>query len=230
MKDMIRKVARSMAWSFPPIARVLKQRNDFAAENRRLLRAIETMNKKMQTSSNDFAPIGGAESAQPFNPATFPRKLNLGCGYDRQEGFVNVDLNAFHNPDLVCDVKALPLLPSGYYEEIWAIDVLEHLHRDDTEVALKEWSRLLKKKGILRLRATSLLDLADLLRRIPEHQVDRQKTIVQNLFGTQAYTGDYHYTGFTRPLMTHYLQEAGFEPQSWDLKEGWMLEVIALKI
>ena len=73
--------------------------------------------------------------AEPFDPAAHPARLNLGCGYDRREGFLNVDLHAFHDPDLVGDVRSLPALPSGRYTEIVAQDVLEHLERADGPVA-----------------------------------------------------------------------------------------------
>ena len=32
-----------------------------------------------------------------FDPAAWPRKLNLGCGFDRRQGYVNVDLHDFHH-------------------------------------------------------------------------------------------------------------------------------------
>ncbi len=56
-----------------------------------------------------------------------PDRLNLGCGWDLREGYLNVDVHDFHKPDLVADVTKLDMLPSGRYREIIAQDVLEHL-------------------------------------------------------------------------------------------------------
>src|SRR4051794_39295293 len=57
---------------------------------------------------------------EPFDPLAHPRRLNLGAGFDKRPGYLNVDLNDFHAPDLVGDVRSLPELPTGLYEEIIA--------------------------------------------------------------------------------------------------------------
>jgi len=55
------------------------------------------------------------------------RKLNLGCGFDLREGYVNVDFQDFHKPDVVADVRDHGHAPVWLVEEIIARDVLEHL-------------------------------------------------------------------------------------------------------
>jgi hypothetical protein len=56
-------------------------------------------------------------------------KLNLGCGLNKQPGFVNVDLHG--EPDLVWDLEVFPWpWPDDAAAEIWLIHVLEHLGRD----------------------------------------------------------------------------------------------------
>jgi hypothetical protein len=51
-----------------------------------------------------------------FDPAKFPKRVNLGCGFDHRPGFLNVDIHDFHHPDLLADVTQLDMLPSGQYE------------------------------------------------------------------------------------------------------------------
>lgn len=166
----------------------------------------------------------------PFDPATAPKRLNLGCGYDHREGFLNVDLHEFHSPDLLADVTKLDMLPDGIYEEIIAQDVLEHLPRTETVKVLREWSRLLKVGGRLHLRVPSVIDLAELMKK-PEHQnIAQQELFVQCLFGTQAYTEDTHYTTFTEPLLRHYLAEAQLAPDTWGMRDEWLFEVDAIRI
>jgi predicted SAM-dependent methyltransferase len=165
-----------------------------------------------------------------FDPALFPDRLNLGCGYDHRDGYLNVDINDFHSPDLVGDVTNLDMLPAGRYREILAQDVLEHLPRTSTVGVLREWNRLLTVGGTLHLRLPSVLDLS-LLLRAPENQsVEMQEKLIQCLFGTQAYSEDTHLTTFTEPLLRHYLDEAGFAVVKWGLRDQWLFEVEAEKL
>jgi SAM-dependent methyltransferase len=163
-----------------------------------------------------------------FDPAGFPRKLNLGCGWDLRAGYLNVDLNAFHKPDLVGDVRDLPMLPSGHYQEIIAQDVLEHLPRTATASALREWNRLLQMGGTLVLRVPSLEGLAELFRN--SRSFNKQRELMQCLFGTQAYTGDFHLTSFTRLLLEGYLTRTGFKPQRVDVMHDWLFDATARKV
>src|SRR5262245_25368701 len=84
------------------------------------------------------------------------RKLNLGCAYDKREGYVNVDMGSYCNPDVQADVLDLADFPSRYYEEILTLGVIEHFKRVDTRRALYEWNRLLVPGGRLILTTTYL--------------------------------------------------------------------------
>jgi hypothetical protein len=180
-----------------------------------------------------FAPAASnyyGRVAETFDPSRYPDKLNLGCGWDIREGYLNVDLHDFHKPDLVADVTRLDMLPSGAYSEIIAQDVLEHLPRQSTIEVLREWSRLLRVGGELHLRVPSVIDLAELMK-LPENQtISQQELFVQCLFGTQAYTEHCHYTTFTDPLLRHYLGEANLEAETWSTRDGWLFEVDARKL
>jgi predicted SAM-dependent methyltransferase len=168
--------------------------------------------------------------SETFDPMTAPDRLNLGCGWDHREGYLNVDLHDFHKPDLVADVTNLEMLPSGHYQEVIAQDVLEHLPRTSTQTVLQEWSRVLAEGGRIHLRVPSVIDLAEMMKQ-PEHQeVAQQELFVQCLFGTQAYTEDTHFTTFTKPLLRHYLAQAHLEVTEWGMRDGWLFEVDAVKV
>ncbi len=162
---------------------------------------------------------------EPFDSAAYPARLNLGCGYDKRAGYLNVDFKDFHAPDLVGDVRSLPALPGGRYEEIVAQDVLEHLERADGPVALAEWRRLAAPGGRLVLRVPDLPSMLRWLR--DEDDPDHHRRVIQHMFGTQAYDGDFHLNGYTELLLCDELFRAGFGAVEMELRDGWLWELEA---
>jgi SAM-dependent methyltransferase len=58
-------------------------------------------------------------------------KLNLGCGQNRLEGYVNADREAAVQPDVVMDLESFPWpFEDGSVDEVVANHVLEHVGRD----------------------------------------------------------------------------------------------------
>jgi len=79
-----------------------------------------------------------------------PRRLNLGCGQDRREGYLNVDSAASVGPDLTWDLDHSPYpLPSSQFDEFLALDVVEHL--EDLVGFMEECWRLLRPGGEVRI-------------------------------------------------------------------------------
>ena len=77
--------------------------------------------------------------------------LNIGCGGVLWHGFTNIDFHgnwSGRKPDIECDIRSIPL-PSGEADSSYAIHVLEHFYRWESEAVLKEWARLLKPGGKL---------------------------------------------------------------------------------
>ena len=74
--------------------------------------------------------------------------LHLGAGGTKIEGLINCDL---YNPD--ADVKAdatnLSMFEDASIDLIESNHMIEHLSFADTELALTEWHRVLRKDGLL---------------------------------------------------------------------------------
>ena len=183
-----------------------------------------------------FATVFGMGSSEPSGspsavelPAHLHevRKLNLGCGFDKREGYINVDLHAMHDPDVIADVRDLNIFETGTYDEIVAQDVLEHLSRADAQPALQEWARILRPGGRLVLRLPNLIGLLHLF--VERPGVEDQRVFVQLLFGTQAYNGDWHCNGYTELLLRHALHDAGFDVESIVDRDGWLFDVVAVR-
>lgn len=175
----------------------------------------------------DSVSTGASNGSAPFDPAAWPRLLNLGCGWDKRDGHLNIDLHAYHEPDMVADVRCLPMLPDAYYDGAVAQDVLEHLTRGDGPIALREWARVVRVGGFLELRVPNLLGLAVLLS--SRTAIPQQKELIQCLFGTQAYNGDFHQNGYTEVLLRHELWEAGFGEAEFRTRDEWLFDVTAIR-
>jgi predicted SAM-dependent methyltransferase len=83
-------------------------------------------------------------------------KLNMGCGYNKQEGYVNVDASPECQPDMVCDLESLPWpWPDDSVDEVLFNHSLEHLGQD-TRVFLgmiKELYRVCKDQATITINA-----------------------------------------------------------------------------
>lgn len=79
------------------------------------------------------------------------KKLNLGCGIDIRQGWVNLDSAALDGVDIVHDLTILPLpFTDNSFDEIVCQDVLEHVA--EYTPLLKELHRILAPGGLLHIR------------------------------------------------------------------------------
>jgi len=76
-------------------------------------------------------------------------RLNLGSDWSQVSGFLSVDFNEAVSPDVVADVRSLPMFATDTVDEVYASHVLEHLTWPDGLAALREWLRVLKPGGML---------------------------------------------------------------------------------
>ena len=77
-------------------------------------------------------------------------KLNLGCGLDIKNGWINLDKSALPGVDVVHDLEQLPLpFPDNHFDEILCQDVLEHI---EYIPVLRDLHRILKTGGSLAIR------------------------------------------------------------------------------
>src|SRR5688500_11537597 len=84
-------------------------------------------------------------------PSRAPRRLNFGCGFDKRDGYLNVDSHAGCDPDVLLVDNDLSVLADEPFDEILALDVLEHIPRTETLSILLKWADLLRPAGTLRL-------------------------------------------------------------------------------
>ena len=76
-------------------------------------------------------------------------KLNLGCGFRKKTGYVNIDNRKVCKPDLMCDISEGLPFGSNSVVEVWAHDFLEHIVSDKVIFVMREIWRVLEPGGIL---------------------------------------------------------------------------------
>ena len=79
------------------------------------------------------------------------KKLNLGAGKDKKEGYINIDWNELDSPDICHNLNQFPYpFSDGSFNEIEANHILEHL--DKPFMVMKELHRILAPNGTLTIR------------------------------------------------------------------------------
>lgn len=133
--------------------------------------------------------------------------LHLGCGTVNHPSFVNIDGVPAPHIHYVHGLVRLPMFRDNQVDLIYASHCLEHFSHLETVKILKEWLRILKPRGILRL---SVPDFNLLLNIYQDHESELM-TILHPLMGGQRHPYDFHKTVFTADRLRQLLQEAGFQ-------------------
>ena len=138
--------------------------------------------------------------------------LHLGCGRINAPGFINIDMAPMRHVHLVQDVSNLRRFRSESVDLIYASHVLEHFSHLRTSTILREWIRVLKPGGVLRLAVPDL----DVLLEIYLLNQRRISSVQGMLYGGQDYPGNAHYAGFNFESLASMLEEAGLcKPSRW---------------
>ena len=148
-------------------------------------------------------------------------KLHLGCGRRYLPGWLNVDTRADVGADMVSNILNLDAIGDEEATIIYACHVLEHIPRSRLMDALKEWRRVLKPGGILRIAVPDFGALA----RLYTEGVPLWR-IIGPVCGRQDYPQNTHYTVWDWDYLAWVLAEAGFHSvRPWcrpdDFPEGW---------
>jgi predicted SAM-dependent methyltransferase len=134
-------------------------------------------------------------------------RLNVGAGHIVRPGYLNVDTRELPGIDIVADVRELPFDEAGV-AEIYSSHVLEHFPVEELRrVVLPRWVSLLQDGGKL------VAVVPDVETMIAERAAGRMsfEDFVLVMYGGQEYEGDFHFSGFSKEILTHLLEETGLE-------------------
>ena len=133
-------------------------------------------------------------------------KLHIGCGPKYLEGYKHMDAMEYPHVDYIGTADNLSVIADASLDEIYGSHILEHIGRLEIETVLKEWCRVLKPGGVIRL---AVPDFGAVVAHYNEHQnLDK---VMGLLYGGQTYEFNFHYQAYDLPRLTRLLTDAGFE-------------------
>lgn len=143
------------------------------------------------------------------------KRLNLGCGGKREEGYVNVDLFSGPTVDEVFEFDEIPYF-DGTIGGINSEHSLEHVGWERADKALQEWWRVLKPGGQLMLKIPEVEDCFKKYIETPPDQVAVRQWYKYTVYGIQKSQGgepdeaQYHRCGFSQKEICDKLMSLGF--------------------
>jgi len=161
-------------------------------------------------------------------------KLNLCCGEDVREGYLNIDVRKTKPNVLVLDLEKdlLRPFPDKSVEEILAYDCIEHISWRRIEDLLKDIHRVLKCNGRLYLRVPDLEAIARKVILDPGFKYNELrgwKAISFWVYGGQDYPENTHKAGFTIPTLRELLESLGFKIEKIENDGGTNIVCVAVK-
>ncbi len=154
------------------------------------------------------------------NPPALPHNkdnkklIHLGCGYQNDSRYINVDGLPFPHVHYLSRVEKLPMFADNFADLVYACHVLEHLSHQKLVEILQEWGRVLKKGGVLRLSVPDFDKIIHIYEK-ENHDIYR---IIPPLMGThESGDFDFHRAVFNKSYLTDILLKAGFSSvREWD--------------
>jgi SAM-dependent methyltransferase len=141
-------------------------------------------------------------------------KLHLGCGPRYIPGFVHVDLLPAPHVDVVGPVERLPMGDDSV-SVIYASHVLEHFGRYEYKAVLREWIRVLRPGGVLRLAVPDFAACAAIY--YESGLIDGLSGLVGLIVGGQRGDNDYHKMIFDEESLRRDLLDLGLrDVRRWD--------------
>ena len=132
-------------------------------------------------------------------------KLNLGCGDDYIDGYINADLYA-EKVDERFDAKHIPYADNTF-DELKAFHIIEHFHYFEGQEVLKEWHRVIKPGGRIHIETPDFLESC---RMFVNSNDDIRIQMYGHFFSTPWISGQQHLFLFTEAQLKTQLEWAGF--------------------
>ena len=135
--------------------------------------------------------------------------LHLGCGNVHIPGYIHIDMSTLPHIDYSQSIMSLPQFNDETVDLIYCCHALEYFDRYGAHVALKEWYRVLKENGVIRL---AVPDFDKIIRVYMQHNNLSHRGILGPLYGKMLVNGRniYHRTVSDFESLVNILESVGF--------------------
>lgn len=149
-------------------------------------------------------------------------KANIGCGKSQFPGWINIDGNFLHRPDMWLDVRYGLPFRSASVKLIYSCHFFEHFHLDELKPLLAECCRVLQPDGGLRIAVPNLRSAiesycrgsAEWFSTFPNHF-----DTLGGRFFNEMLCGDQHRVMFDFDFLSELLTGAGFQ-KTYEMRRG----------
>jgi predicted SAM-dependent methyltransferase len=146
-----------------------------------------------------------------------PQRLHLGCGSKFLRGFTHIDLSNYDHIDYQHRIDRLPMIGDNIIETIYCSNAFEYFDREEAVGVLREWRRVLKVGGTLRISVPNFEAICQVYM---EHRDADQRGVLGPIFGRWDVGENniiYHKTVYDLTSLTRLLKAAGFNRiRTWD--------------
>jgi len=138
-------------------------------------------------------------------------KLNLGCGPDIKEDYINIDTCPIDERVVKQDIRNLDFPPESV-DEIYAKDIIEHMSIEEFENAIQNWSKICKSGAKIFIQTICW----DSIIRAYLSEVWDLKTVIYMLFAGKNWVDgisrpeDFHKSVYSYPLLVDILNKNNF--------------------
>ena len=149
-------------------------------------------------------------------------KLHLGCGKRHFPGFIHIDRDPWEHLDYQRDIKDLSNFEDNSVDLIYLCHCFNSFDDDDARAALKEWHRILKKGGILRIAVPDFEAIS--MAYLSFKDLKLVKILVTGYYKGKLGT-DYHRSVYDEATLKKLLEECGFKNvHRWDWRKTFHAE------
>lgn len=140
-------------------------------------------------------------------------KLNLGSANVRIEGYTNLDIYPFENVDILHDIEKRLPFENDSIEEIYCHHALEHCSMEAISSMLKDWNRVLKTDGKIRIITPEINSCMKKFLETPESDSNKWGYMIEYILGGQHHQEgqQFHKSAYTVERLKNLVENSGFK-------------------